>query len=240
MRIRTIKPEFWSHPVLSRLSDHARLLAIGLLTYADDEGYFMADEVLVRNALRPFDKDCGMVAEGLAALAVAGFIRVVVHPERGALGVVINFTKHQRISHPTPSRIKPYWPSGMTPELFRKSSAPAPEVLRPDQGSGNRDQGAREGGTGKGTWNARALLNSFLLDTSQKAVIEWSVLARAEACTTSAAETMDFLEWAIPIARSRGKTVEYARHCLAEAAEWKSTRRSRTASAKPHSQEAKP
>jgi predicted Rossmann fold flavoprotein len=37
-RIRTIKPEFFSHEELSSKSAHARLLAIGLLTLADCEG----------------------------------------------------------------------------------------------------------------------------------------------------------------------------------------------------------
>ena len=54
MRIRTIKPEFWSHRKLGRSSSDVKCMAIGLLNYADDEGYFEYDEVLIKAALFPF------------------------------------------------------------------------------------------------------------------------------------------------------------------------------------------
>jgi hypothetical protein len=155
MRIRTIKPEFWSHPQLGRLPDHARLMAVGLITYADDEGYFSADPVLVRNAVRPFDENCDLTRDAMRLLVLEGFIELV-DSERGALGRVVSFSKHQKISHRTDSRLKCYWPktwenrsddSGETPERLRSYSGETPERLRPDQGTGNREQGAgNEGG----------------------------------------------------------------------------------------------
>ena len=57
MRIRTIKPEFWSSLDLAPLSEPALLLAAGLLNYADDEGYFVADERLIRAALQKIKKE---------------------------------------------------------------------------------------------------------------------------------------------------------------------------------------
>jgi DNA replication protein DnaT len=51
MRIRTIKPEFWQHPVMSRLPYDTRILALGLLNLADDEGYFSADTDYIRGAV---------------------------------------------------------------------------------------------------------------------------------------------------------------------------------------------
>ena len=140
MRIRTIKPEFWSHPVLARQSDAVRLMAIGLLTYADDEGYFSSDETLVRNALRPFDQNSGNSLESLRSLSSIGFIELCQHPSRGPIGRVVNFCKHQKISHPTSSRLATYW----TLENIRNDSGKTPEPLRPDQGS--RDQGSRDQG----------------------------------------------------------------------------------------------
>ncbi len=38
-RIRTIKPTFWTDEDMADISEAACLLAIGLLNYADDEGY---------------------------------------------------------------------------------------------------------------------------------------------------------------------------------------------------------
>lgn len=42
-RIRSVKPEFWGHPVMSKQIHAVRLLAIALLNFADDEGFFFAD-----------------------------------------------------------------------------------------------------------------------------------------------------------------------------------------------------
>ena len=67
MRIRTLKPEFWSHPVISRQSDAAKLLAIGLLNYADDEGYFYAD------ARMP----CSQIGQVVASLGVGNLLSLI-------------------------------------------------------------------------------------------------------------------------------------------------------------------
>jgi hypothetical protein len=113
VRIRTIKPEFWTHPVMSRLDDTARLLAIGLLNYADDEGYFYADPRLIRAALRPLDEDSSIVRRCLDVLVRAEWIKLSTeaHETHGLVGVVLNFTKHQRVDRPSPSKIKPYFNS---------------------------------------------------------------------------------------------------------------------------------
>jgi hypothetical protein len=111
MRIRTIKPEFWSHPVIGLLDDADKLLAIGLLNLADDEGYFLAHPTLVRNALRPFDEDSTKTRRALETLSKVGWIEVREHSEQGQIGKVVNFTKHQRIDRPTASKIATYFDS---------------------------------------------------------------------------------------------------------------------------------
>lgn len=107
MRIRTIKPSFWAHPVLARLPDAAKLLAIGLLNLADDEGFFHADPRLVRAALRPFDEDSTITRESLENLAEIGYLEMHDHPTHGPLGVVCAFQEHQRIDRPAKSGIRP-------------------------------------------------------------------------------------------------------------------------------------
>lgn len=109
MRIRTIKPEFWSHPILRRLSESTQLLAIALLNYADDEGYFWADPLLVRSALRPFDTDTATVSKSMNELAAAGYIEVRTHPTHGPIGRIVNFRKHQRVNRPNTSTTKDYF-----------------------------------------------------------------------------------------------------------------------------------
>ncbi|SWD82810.1 primosomal protein I [Klebsiella pneumoniae] len=52
-RIRTIKPEFWTDEDMAEVSEPACLLAIGLLNYADDEGYFNANPKLIKAAVFP-------------------------------------------------------------------------------------------------------------------------------------------------------------------------------------------
>ena len=60
-RIRTIKPEFWTDEDLSEVSEAACLLAIGLLNYADDEGYFNANPKLVKAAVFPIREQSGSI-----------------------------------------------------------------------------------------------------------------------------------------------------------------------------------
>ena len=142
MRIRTIKPEFWTHPVLSSLDDGARLLAIGLLNLADDEGYFLSHATLVRNALRPFDEDSSRTRRGLETLAKVGWIDLREHSEQGQIGKVVNFKKHQRIDRATPSKLVTYF----------NSSSPLRAIVESSLLEGNgKDQGKDQGMDGLST-----------------------------------------------------------------------------------------
>lgn len=107
MRIRTIKPDFWVNEKMSGLPDFTRLLAIGLLNYADDEGYFWANPLLLRGALFPFDEDSSRLRRSLEQLAAEGYIRLGESSDGRACGQIVNFAKHQRIDRPKPSDISP-------------------------------------------------------------------------------------------------------------------------------------
>lgn len=54
-RIRTIKPSFWSDASLSSVSRDARLLAVGLISFADDEGRFIAAPGAILGYVFPLD-----------------------------------------------------------------------------------------------------------------------------------------------------------------------------------------
>ena len=75
-RIRSLKPEFWKHPVICRLPDDFQLLAISLLSMADDEGYFHADSSIVRGEVMPFRESLARIREGLDKLAEVGWIEL--------------------------------------------------------------------------------------------------------------------------------------------------------------------
>lgn len=119
-RIRTVKPEFWGHTVLGKMGDSIRLLALALLNLADDEGYFYADPITVRNFARPFDESSSNTTGILQELSRIGWIEVREHPEQGPVGLVVNFLKHQVISHPKPSTIRHYYDSSNSPVIVHE------------------------------------------------------------------------------------------------------------------------
>ena len=135
-RIRTIKPEFWSHPVMGKLDDATKCLALALLNFSDDEGYFLADPVLVRSFARPFDEDSTITRRGLAQLEKSDWIEVCEHPSHGRIGRVVNFTSHQNVDRGKPSKIKEYFESSNDRRMIVEESAL-------EQGTGNREQGIK-------------------------------------------------------------------------------------------------
>jgi hypothetical protein len=108
-RIRTIKPEFWTHPIMGRLDDSSKSLAIALLNFSDDEGFFQADPNLVRSSCRPFDDDSTIIRRCLGTLIKSGWVEIKTHPTHGAIGRVVNFAEHQRIDRPKVSNLSSYF-----------------------------------------------------------------------------------------------------------------------------------
>ncbi len=94
---------------MGRLDGESQALALGLLNLADDEGYFMADPSIVRSALRPFDDSSTTIRRCLDECSRAGWIEVRRHPTHGAIGLVVNFRRHQRIDRPKESNLVQYW-----------------------------------------------------------------------------------------------------------------------------------
>ncbi|MCE5229037.1 hypothetical protein LLG95_05510 [bacterium] len=109
MRIRTIKPEFWTSLDMAKVSEPALILAVGLLNYADDKGYFVADARLIHGALTPLRELSRPIMECLGELREAGFINLCTGTNGRPYGHVVNFLKHQTINRPKASRIAPFW-----------------------------------------------------------------------------------------------------------------------------------
>lgn len=138
MRIRTIKPEFWTNEALCQCSEFTRLLALALLNWSDDEGYFIANPIIIKGHLFPFYDDSTIVRRSIDDLSRIGWIEVGKDHEGRAVGRVINFEKHQRIDRPKASKIK---------EIYRVFDDSTTHRRRIDdaslleQGTGNREQG---------------------------------------------------------------------------------------------------
>lgn len=125
-RIRSIKPDFFTSPDIAALSIPARMTFVGLWTYCDDSGRGYDDPRLVKAAVWPLDDDRTItdVAADLKELTKRGQIRRYRVDGRAYLQVC-NW-QHQKISHPTPSKLPP--PPEKPPEKIRS----APESLSPD------------------------------------------------------------------------------------------------------------
>lgn len=98
MRIRQIKPGFWSDKVIARLPKSARLAYIGFWQLADDGGWIDSFDLEQAAAeLAPYES-CGRrerdLSNDLEALIVAG--RIVRH-DCGCLEIP-HLVEHQRIS----------------------------------------------------------------------------------------------------------------------------------------------
>lgn len=65
-RIRSVKPEFWTHFPTARLSRDARLLYIGLWNFADEHARLAGDPRFVKGQVFPYDDD--LDATGVDAL----------------------------------------------------------------------------------------------------------------------------------------------------------------------------
>jgi hypothetical protein len=132
MRIRTVKPQFFTHEELSGLPADTHLLAAGLLCYADDDGYFLAHPDLVKAAIFPL-RDCSVSAHDmLNELAAIGFVRLGTGADRKRYGQVVKFSEHQRVNRALASKIRTMqivWDNSPTPHGgLIESSLPEVEV----------------------------------------------------------------------------------------------------------------
>lgn len=105
-RIRTIKPEFWTDEDMAELSEPACLLAIGLLNYADDEGYFNANPKLIKAAVFPIREPSVPIPVLIQELSSCGYLSMFSTSDGKQFGAITNFLKHQVVNKPKESKIK--------------------------------------------------------------------------------------------------------------------------------------
>jgi len=154
-RKRFLSPDIWSDASFVKLIPQERLLFIGLITLADDEGRLRASPSYLKGELFP--------QNGLGDEEVQRFRDRTVRQNRNILlykvaGVeyiqLLNWTKYQSPSHPTPSRLPPprrFKTAPNTPESFANGSRKHREIDAKDSRN-SRDLGMGRGvGRGLGS-----------------------------------------------------------------------------------------
>lgn len=97
-RIRTIKPEFWEDEKLAKLPVYARLLFIGTWNFADDNGALLANPVLMKSHIFPYE-DIGIstISEWIDMLVGNGMLIRTTYNGKDYL-VIRKFLIHQKIN----------------------------------------------------------------------------------------------------------------------------------------------
>jgi hypothetical protein len=104
-RIRTLKPEMWADESIGGLTRDARLLLIGLITMADDEGRLRAMPAAILGHVFPYDPDATRKLAGwLGEIVGAGLI---VSYQQGGLPYIAfrHWRRHQKINRANASTL---------------------------------------------------------------------------------------------------------------------------------------
>lgn len=114
-RIRTIKPEFWLSPQVMNLSHSGRLMFIGLITQADDDGRGLVDARRLKAAIFPGDECALADIEGWLAEVACERLAILYTDSKGIrLYQLTGWSKHQKVPKPTPSNYES--PTGTLPD----------------------------------------------------------------------------------------------------------------------------
>jgi hypothetical protein len=113
------------------------------VNYADDEGYFNANPVLVKAGTNPLRTDKTKIEDQLDQLEAIGYIEIrksgIKH-----YGRICNFDEHQRVSHKVNSKIKERF------ESLRRTAGGPPEDRRNVSALNGIEGNGIEQGTGNG------------------------------------------------------------------------------------------
>jgi hypothetical protein len=141
-RIRTIKPEFWTDEKVGELKRDERLLFLGLLNLADDEGILKATPAFIKGQIFAYDEDLS-IADVRAWLDALVSCKMLVPFEHNSekFFLIRTFKSHQKINRPTPSKI----PKNVIENIFRACSMNTHGILSEDSlPEGKGKEGERE------------------------------------------------------------------------------------------------
>ena len=111
-RIRTIKPEIWQDEGIGHVGPWERLLFLGLITMADDDGRLRALPSAITGHIFPYDDvPTRKLAGWLEALRSAGLIYLYEHHGTPYCQIK-GWAKHQKINRKAESKLPPYSRNG--------------------------------------------------------------------------------------------------------------------------------
>jgi len=124
-RRRLVDPTIWQSGHSKRLNFRQRLLWVGVITNADDEGKLKGEPAVIKSQVFPYDRLALQIVEAdLQQLQTEGLIeQYVVGKDRYIR--IVKWDKYQKPSHPTPSKIpdpQPAHNSGGALEDFQSFS----------------------------------------------------------------------------------------------------------------------
>ncbi|MDE7406451.1 MAG: hypothetical protein K2M89_06235 [Clostridiales bacterium] len=104
-RKRMISPEIWESSSFSKLTDFAKLIFIGLISNADDEGKGKANPGYIRSKLFPNDEERRVTDIKKALSEIALTMSITFYEVNGdSLYHLTNWARWQKIDRPTPSK----------------------------------------------------------------------------------------------------------------------------------------
>ena len=142
-RIRTIKPEFWEDEKLAKLPVQARLLFIGTWNFADDNGTLLANPILMKSHIFPYeDIDISTISDWIDTLVENGMLIRTTYDGKDYL-VIRKFLVHQKINRksiriniPLPSVLQVISEYNKTHGVLTE-----PSLQEREQGIGKRNDG---------------------------------------------------------------------------------------------------
>ncbi|MFC1707176.1 hypothetical protein ACFL59_10235 [Planctomycetota bacterium] len=140
-RKRMISPSLWTDDSLIECSRDERLLFIGLISNADDEGRMPASPRSVKCCVFPGDDDLSLedVDAWLGRLDNAGVIRLYEHSGKRYL-YLHRWEAHQSIRKPSPSPLPPPNGTGASPVRNQCGTGASPVRIRKE----GRKEGRKE------------------------------------------------------------------------------------------------
>lgn len=103
-RIRTMKPSFWGSGTVTKLSRDARLLVLGLISHADDDGRFLGSTAAINGAVFPNDDLAPKVVRRWYEEALNAKLVHEYSLEGVRYGCFPTWHEHQVINRYTPSQ----------------------------------------------------------------------------------------------------------------------------------------
>jgi hypothetical protein len=117
-----IDPDFWNDEKLGECKRDERLLFMGLISSADDEGRGRANPKLIKSTIFPYDEDLKSkdIENMLANLAKLRLV-ILYKVNEQDFYYLPNFLKYQTINRPSPSKLPPPTDESISKELTDNS-----------------------------------------------------------------------------------------------------------------------